>query len=723
MANQDDNKNENDRNRLLPAWLWAIIWALLGTLCALSIIGLMISPFLWLLWDFAIPDSVAGIPLTNAERTRVAQTGVAQTGTAQVFADQTGTAQASLDLTGTAQALAGQGNGNLSSADLTATAQALASQGNGNLSSADLTATAQALASQNGNLSSTDLTGTAQALASQGNGNLSSADLTATAQALAAQSGNLSSADLTATVQAGAAGSPTTTPTETATPTSTPTPTPTPTLPPPIPPEVPILTSGDTYIIQRDDWLSKLSEKFYADATAYWPIMAATNKARGDDPSYAYIEDPDLIEIGDRLVIPSAEEAQAFMAEFDPTTDIGELFASGPQGQLIVDNIWSSPGERTAANALFRVYRAENPGVELVNANLVNGPLSSYRPRTLNRLAAGNSFDAFLLHAGFEAELYDPDPALMPVNEILDETGLLAALPGNLLALLESGENIYLAPVNIHRGNVIWSNTRLLTQAGIETPTTLEEFFAACDTLRGQGIVPLGMGTEDGFELSHTFEVVLAGTLGAETYPGLWDGSVSWNEPGVSDALTNFSRMLDCANDDRANLSWTDGIYRVINDQAAFSIMGDWAYSDVIINGATDHVTGSPAPGTQGQFLLVSEGFAVPLQAANPANAAEFVRLVSRLDVQAIYNQTKGSLCARSDCDYDAFPLDRQAYFQSTAADFASSILIPMATHGGVPASWQGQFSRIATQFAADRDVATAQVNLILAAEDAGFPQ
>jgi glucose/mannose transport system substrate-binding protein len=223
--------------------------------------------------------------------------------------------------------------------------------------------------------------------------------------------------------------------------------------------------------------------------------------------------------------------------------------------------------------------------------------------------------------------------------------------------------------------------------------------------------------------LSHTFEVVLAGTVGAETYPGLWDGSVSWNEPGVSDALTNFSRMLDCTNDDRANLSWTDGIYRVINDQAAFSIMGDWAYSDVIITGATDHVTGSPAPGTQGQFLLVSEGFAVPQQAANPANAAEFVRLVSRLDVQAIYNQTKGSLCARSDCDYDAFPLDRQAYFQSTAADFASGTLIPMATHGGVPASWQDQFSHIATQFAADRDVATAQVNLILAAEDAGFPQ
>jgi hypothetical protein len=47
-----------------------------------------------------------------------------------------------------------------------------------------------------------------------------------------------------------------------------------------------------------------------------------------------------------------------------------------------------------------------------------------------------------------------------------------------------------------------------------------------------------------------------------------------------------------------------------------------------------------------------------------------------------------------------------------------------MVTHGsGAIPSWQQQFSQIATQFASDRDVAAAQAALVLAAEDAGFPQ
>jgi hypothetical protein len=47
-----------------------------------------------------------------------------------------------------------------------------------------------------------------------------------------------------------------------------------------------------------------------------------------------------------------------------------------------------------------------------------------------------------------------------------------------------------------------------------------------------------------------------------------------------------------------------------------------------------------------------------------------------------------------------------------------------MVTHGsGAIPSWQAQFGQIVTQFASDGDVAAAQNALVLAAEDAGFPQ
>jgi len=67
----------------------------------------------------------------------------------------------------------------------------------------------------------------------------------------------------------------------------------------------------EDYLVQADDWLSKLADKYYGDVLAYWAIFDATNAAGGD---YAKIENPDLIEIGWKLCIPSAADAQTLLA-------------------------------------------------------------------------------------------------------------------------------------------------------------------------------------------------------------------------------------------------------------------------------------------------------------------------------------------------------------------------------------------------------------------------
>jgi glucose/mannose transport system substrate-binding protein len=188
--------------------------------------------------------------------------------------------------------------------------------------------------------------------------------------------------------------------------------------------------------------------------------------------------------------------------------------------------------------------------------------------------------------------------------------------------------------------------------------------------------------------------------------------------------LENVSKMLDCTNEDRGTINWVGGIDMVINDQAAFNIMGDWAYGEVIKKGATDYVTWNPPPGNDGMFFLVSDGFAISKEAPNPENAREFVKIITRKDAQEAFNQNKGSICARTDCDYSVFPEDRRAYFEGSAADFAVDRIIPMVAHGsGAIPTWQKQLEDIFNQFASDRDVASAQQALILAAEDAGFPQ
>lgn len=66
-------------------------------------------------------------------------------------------------------------------------------------------------------------------------------------------------------------------------------------------------------IVQRDDWLSKLADKFYGDVLAYPAIFEATNLKAAQDPTYAVIEDEDLIEPGWKLCIVGLETAQAIL--------------------------------------------------------------------------------------------------------------------------------------------------------------------------------------------------------------------------------------------------------------------------------------------------------------------------------------------------------------------------------------------------------------------------
>jgi putative spermidine/putrescine transport system substrate-binding protein len=67
-------------------------------------------------------------------------------------------------------------------------------------------------------------------------------------------------------------------------------------------------------VVQADDWLSKLADKFYGDVLAYQAIVDATNAKNATDSSYAKIDNPDIIEPGWKLCIPAAEAAQAGVA-------------------------------------------------------------------------------------------------------------------------------------------------------------------------------------------------------------------------------------------------------------------------------------------------------------------------------------------------------------------------------------------------------------------------
>lgn len=66
----------------------------------------------------------------------------------------------------------------------------------------------------------------------------------------------------------------------------------------------PLQEEGREYVVQADDWLSKLAEKYLGDATSWNLIVEATNTKAAIEPHLTVIENPNLIYPGQIIFIP-----------------------------------------------------------------------------------------------------------------------------------------------------------------------------------------------------------------------------------------------------------------------------------------------------------------------------------------------------------------------------------------------------------------------------------
>jgi molybdate transport system substrate-binding protein len=72
---------------------------------------------------------------------------------------------------------------------------------------------------------------------------------------------------------------------------------------------------AEVYTVQAEDWLSKIADKFLGNMLAYPAIYVATNQQHAADPTFALIGNPDLLEVGWQLCIPTGEQAETLLTK------------------------------------------------------------------------------------------------------------------------------------------------------------------------------------------------------------------------------------------------------------------------------------------------------------------------------------------------------------------------------------------------------------------------
>jgi len=480
------------------------------------------------------------------------------------------------------------------------------------------------------------------------------------------------------------------------------------------------VTCQEEAVVQKDDWLSKYADKYFGNVFSWPAIMAKHNQAAVDAPDKFpdKIVNADLLEVGWTICIPTAEDADAFLAAYDPNKP-EMLYAAGAAGQLVVGSWWTAGGEAEGLAGMFRIYEKMYPDVEIVNATVAGGAGTNFKAVLATRLIGGDPPDTFQLHAGLEVETYSPEQFLEPADDIYASEGLEQAFPPDLLALLKYKGHYWGVPANIHRSNVLWFNQAVFDANGLTPPTSFAEFQQVADALQAAGIQPYVLGTKDGWEAAHIFEDVLAGTLGADGYRGLWTGETSWTDPAVTQALENFKMMMSYANEDHPALTWDGAGEYLISGKGGMMIMGDWTDGWFTSKGFTGYAW-APPPGTQGIFVALSDSFSLPKNTPNPENARNWLKVVGSKEGQEAFNPQKGSICARTDCDPNLF----NPYLQSAMVDWSQDSIVPSMVHGAAAIeSWLTDYKDVITIFVASGDVAAAQAGLQQACVEAGVCQ
>jgi glucose/mannose transport system substrate-binding protein len=165
-------------------------------------------------------------------------------------------------------------------------------------------------------------------------------------------------------------------------------------------------------------------------------------------------------------------------------------------------------------------------------------------------------------------------------------------------------------------------------------------------------------------------------------------------------AVADFGTMVTYANTaDIRTLTWDQAVGRVVQGQAAMTIMGDWALGEFMHQGMKPDIDFGevPAPGSQGTFIFTTDTFVLPKGAKNRDGAISLLSEFGSLGGQAAFNPLKGSIAPRTDAD----PAVYNAISKKTLQDFHTLPLVGDFALT-VPQPFVDAFDAALDQFATD---------------------
>lgn len=358
-------------------------------------------------------------------------------------------------------------------------------------------------------------------------------------------------------------------------------------------------------------------------------------------------------------------------------------FADGhasPEAEVL--HYWTSGGEAKSVAVLQEEFAAN--GGTWMDMPVAGGGGDAAGTALRARVLAGNAPTAAQIKGPAIQEWYE-EGVLADISAVAEANNWSKILPEAIAGHMQCEGTWCAAPVNVHRVDWIWANAEVLSANGIDMPTTWDEFNAAATKLQAAGVIPLAHGGQ-AWQDATVFEAVALGILGSDGFRKAFveldmDTLKSDDMVAVFDQMRTMRGYVD---ENFSGRDWNLATAMVMNGEAAFQIMGDWAKGEFMAAGKVPGedflCLSTPGEG----FLYNVDSFAMFAVDGDDKQAGQalLAELVVGESFQEVFNLNKGSIPVRTDVALDNFDSCAVLSANDMAASNEGGSLLPSYAHG-----------------------------------------
>ncbi|WOC16839.1 ABC transporter substrate-binding protein [Pseudochrobactrum sp. MP213Fo] len=309
-------------------------------------------------------------------------------------------------------------------------------------------------------------------------------------------------------------------------------------------------------------------------------------------------------------------------------------------GELVINTDASFPAVKEAFQVAVDGFEKENPDIK-VTLNVFDN--EAYKTAIRNFLSA-ESPDLATWFAGNRMLPYVNSGLFAPIDDVWAENDM-----GNTLKASESSVTFdghqWAIPYTYYQWGVYYRKD-IFEKLGIAVPTNWEEFKAAGEKLKENGITPVSIGTKFQWTAAGWFDYLNLRTNGYDFHMAVTRGEIPWTDERIRKTMANWEELIkaDFFLKNHAAYSWQEALPALVNGDAGMYLMGNFIVAPLQEAGLDNEKLGFfQFPSIDASIAMAEDAPANTLHlAANARNVEEakkFLAYIARADVQTDINK------------------------------------------------------------------------------------